>query len=400
VDAPDPLAEAARLLAERRRVEADALLASHLADHPDDLGAWRLRAEVLARQCLYIGPEFQPSLDEALAQLERLGPDDFDASLQLAVHLSQARPDSPQFRAARERAFAFPGARETGLAALVTARSLAVVEALATGAERERLFRERLVLLELATKRAPDNLWAWSSLIVAHSPHLYRDLPGAFEERWNLAVEAGRRAAAALPNEAQTWYLYGITIKLGGEGADLRREGALREGREADAAGERGLALDRFRAAIPPLDRAVALEPDYGSAYLERGYARFRGMLLRSDRADLPEVLVDAERACALDPRRSHPPFVLGIMHHSTDDRERALAAWDEAMARSPGDVRPLRRSLSLLAEEGNPAEARRLILRQIDHIAPGPERDEVLANLEVLEALLGPPGPPPAHGD
>jgi serine/threonine-protein kinase len=102
-------------------------------------------------------------------------------------------------------------------------------------------------------------------------------------------------------------------------------------------------AARRMADAVRRFPDDVEMRTHYGSLLLEMG--------------ELPDAIVQLERASELDPRRAVPWLVLGQAHALRGEAALALAAWETCASRASSGVRCRRSRASTLAQEGRCVE-------------------------------------------
>ena len=233
-----------------------------------------------------------------------------------------------------------PGAANArGLLALCRAR----------GGDREAAAREATRALELD----PTCALAWAARV-----RLLGASPGPDRRSWETELrEACRQALATGRDSPWTWYEVGGAVKKVGDAREAHEHFAAAVGALPDdpyfltAAGfalkDLGQASGDPRAleeACGWYDRAIAADPRYGNAYLERGWARH--LLGRPPQEALP----DLRRAQQLLPRNAHTSYVLGLVSKAHGERDEARAALRECLRRDPSHAQ----AAALLAELGD----------------------------------------------
>ncbi len=175
------------------------------------------------------------------------------------------------------------------------------------------------------------------------------------------AAEQYRRAIAQAPDFAEAHLNLGICLAQGGDprGGDSR--GSDSRGSDSQGGGSRG---GDPRAALPHLERAVALRPDLLEARLALGNA-----LLESGEAE--RAIAAYRDALALQPRSAQAHFNLGNAFRREGRLEAALAAYRDALAAEPRLVQAAINSGSACDELGRHDEAEAHFRRAIE-LDPG----------------------------
>ena len=288
------LAELPRLLATRTWVMLELVTARLTRELPGSARAWFFRGEALMRSSAHRGDPTplwaQPALEEAC----RLDPAWADARALLAICRAQ-RGDRE--RAASDAARALTLAPENGLAWAATSH----LRAATPGADRRAWAEEVRGACQRALSGAGDSPWVWFE--VGEALRQVADLPELHDHF--LA------ASAAHPQDPYFLTMAGWALKEQGE-------------RSGDPA--------LLEQACEWYSRAIQLDPSYGHALLERGWA-----LHLQRRPELRAAAVaDIRRSCELRPRAGHPAYILGRVLLDQGERAQAIEAFRECLRREP----------------------------------------------------------------
>jgi tetratricopeptide (TPR) repeat protein len=131
-------------------------------------------------------------------------------------------------------------------------------------------------------------------------------------------------------------------------GACVPDEGPPAEAAEALARARARFAADQPFEAIPEVERAVELAPDWAEAHLALGkllltYSDVRFSTATIDRGRLDQAIEHLERACELDPRSADAALWAGRALFKADRFEDAERRLEAALALAPGHAQTLR---------------------------------------------------------
>ncbi len=305
------------------------------AERPEELAA--ARRELASQQAWEL-------VSEGNAQLRAGELEDAIATFTRALELGPALPWAWGNRAiARRRAGDLAGALEDYARAIALDPDSPTPYYNRAFAHRERgALRDALADYTRALERSPSYGRAWHDRAVTRFE--LGDAEGALDD---LA-----RALELDPEQATSWYTRGLVLKR----------------------------LRRYEEARAAYGRALELRPDDGNAWNNRGNVHHHLRDYEAARRDYLEAL--AAGATSADVH-----YNLGLACRNTGRLEEALAAFEAALARAPGDVvaqRQLERTRRAL-------EARRLVTAELDRaVAERPADPEVWVRRARTRAELG----------
>ena len=102
-----------------------------------------------------------------------------------------------------------------------------------------------------------------------------------------------------------------------------------------------------YRAAISDFDESLRLYPDYGQAYLNRGFCR-------EQLNDIPGAVRDYRTAAKVSPSAFEPHAALAFLFTSTGQKREALAEYDSAISLNPDFLEGFYRRAMIRMEYGD----------------------------------------------
>ncbi|MCD6521138.1 MAG: tetratricopeptide repeat protein [Anaerolineae bacterium] len=168
--------------------------------------------------------------------------------------------------------------------------------------------------LERAAELAPDNKYVLGEL-----GRLYLE-----EDEYDKAVDVLEKAKKVAPDEAIVRYWLGLAYQL-------------RSFSDAEQA-------------VEELEQAARLEPDRAEVYYHLGMAYLR----RDDEGDEQRAIGAFRKVTELDPQEADAYFYLGRLYLKSGEREAAVAAWRQYVAKAKDEekVSKVRGWLQRLEEE------------------------------------------------
>lgn len=267
--------------------------------HAGSAAVWELRGEAQLAEYFYLGG--QARLEAAARHLDRALSLDSQRVRALALRVKASSRLRRGVEADADLAYRL-GQGQQAMAHVARADQL-LEQRRANSALRAQHLPLEVRELQRALELDPRSWWAHTDLIGR--------LTGA--QRFDLGEQAAQAALRELPADPYVLFRQGMNFKMQGE---LKRH------------------LPSLQRAIQLYDPALRAEPKFVFAYVERGYA-YNLLSLYSGRrgTGYQRAVLDLETAIQLDPKWSHSPWVLGVVHSAHGDSTKALEAYRRCVA-------------------------------------------------------------------